>query len=952
MTFAWLRRMGGSLLEWLGSTRGKALALTLIVAVGLFGLSSVAHAAGPSSEEIKKWIFGVIGEALAFIIELLGKLIIVLVNVLIAFASYNDFVHAGPVIIGWVLVRDVVNMFFIVILLISAFSTIIGYSEFHYTKVLPKLLLMAVLINFSRTFIGLMIDFSQVLMLTFVNAFQASAGGNFVSMLNLTKITHLDDELNNINIEALTELIVASLLGIIMLGIVVSVLVVMIAFLIYRIIALWMLLIISPMAFFALALPGKLAKGMSAFTSAFWERLSGLLVGGPVMAFFLWLALAIAQGGTTYNSLYDKNKQSAEIADASRFVSKAGSPDQIAAFIVAIAFLLTGLESAVKTAGALSPSLGKFASSVTSGGGAVPNAIVAGLRASSRTARVAGKSVRAVGAGVGAAGRGVAAVGRGADKLSGGYLSTQVGRAGLAISPTNAKYAQMAETKNRLSQAKVGALDKQFAGVNMATRDNALRGMGSPAAQILLAKSAGTSQGLKNRKALIEEGLKEQYPDMDKAEMAALVEARALDQASGDLAAGKAAATKIGDDTSLHSFKDALEKNPSLHTDWKEFAGIKGASVDDPKKYIEKISAESVKDSRTALAHMKALGLAADDGSFIRNSGNEETWKQLLSGDRGKLIQAHVDAYSGAGGSDKVRAQFEAMNGGDVAAANRARHYATVKDGFVGSVFAAPGGAAVATRPNAVQQNVAIRNEVQIQQGSERLRALAANNTPANAPEAQEAQRSMLAGGANLAEAFNLNQNAEFASQQNREAFKEVMESVSDGLVRGDAESSQIIRNLDTASLSKRPEEYNEARSAAVAALSTESLRRAYDRASQNNDEALRNKITDLMDVVDQEAKRVSQITAKAGSRAALVDVASGVNSQESRDAIRKMIDAGAQRPERAIEAARAAILSQQIDTADSFRAIRGEVGSRAERSAERARSERESALRRRRGTA
>ena len=41
---------------------------------------------------------------------------------------------------GWVIVRDLVNMFLIIVL-VSAFATIIGYdSSFHYTKVLPETL--------------------------------------------------------------------------------------------------------------------------------------------------------------------------------------------------------------------------------------------------------------------------------------------------------------------------------------------------------------------------------------------------------------------------------------------------------------------------------------------------------------------------------------------------------------------------------------------------------------------------------------------------------------------------------------------------------------------------------------------------------------------------------------------------------------------------------------------
>jgi hypothetical protein len=49
---------------------------------------------------------------------------------------------------GWVITRDIANMFFIVILLVIAFATILQIEQYNYKKWLPKLILMAILINF------------------------------------------------------------------------------------------------------------------------------------------------------------------------------------------------------------------------------------------------------------------------------------------------------------------------------------------------------------------------------------------------------------------------------------------------------------------------------------------------------------------------------------------------------------------------------------------------------------------------------------------------------------------------------------------------------------------------------------------------------------------------------------------------------------------------------------
>ena len=52
-----------------------------------------------------------------------------------------------------------------------------------------------------------------------------------------------------------------------------------------RIVMLWFLLIFSPVAFFALALPEKMAKLLTPFTSDWWKKLGSLLTGGRLWHF-------------------------------------------------------------------------------------------------------------------------------------------------------------------------------------------------------------------------------------------------------------------------------------------------------------------------------------------------------------------------------------------------------------------------------------------------------------------------------------------------------------------------------------------------------------------------------------------------------------------------------------------------------------------------------------------
>lgn len=314
--------------------------------------------------------FMVIEFFLRLVVMLLGFLLTMTLNVMMAFATYNAFSTAPVVQTGWVIVRDIVNMFFIIILLVSAFATIVGaWEDFNYRRVLPKLLLMAILINFSRTLIQLLIDFSQVVMLTFVNAFQSASQGNFVNALRINEAVQLSSGGSPTGTD-LANVIIAWMLAIFMLSIALAVVIILTLYFVVRIIGLWIALIFSPVAFFATALPDRLKRGLDSFTGKYWQRLVSMLTGGPVIAFFLWLTLATVQESAGAGGLAPAlNFGSSPIGNP--FLTEIGNSNQIASFIVAIAMLMTGLEAAVTSAQAVSATLGKVAGEIGGAGGAL-----------------------------------------------------------------------------------------------------------------------------------------------------------------------------------------------------------------------------------------------------------------------------------------------------------------------------------------------------------------------------------------------------------------------------------------------------------------------------------------------------------------------------------------------------------------------------------------------------
>lgn len=530
---------------------------------------------------------------LGLIVELLGKLVTLILSILLAFAKYNAFASAAPVRVGWPIVRDICNMFFIIILLISAFATIIDQagSDLHYTKVLPKLLVMAVLINFSKTLIQLLIDFSQVVMLTFVNAFAASASGNFVNALGLTDIMQLDTSVPA-GTANMANIIISYMLAIFMLGIMISVVSILTGFLIFRIVGLWIALILSPLAFFATAVPGRLAKGLGSIASEYWSRLGALLSGGPIIAFFLWLTLAIVQeanSGSTRDGLSQVLSFDVE-GSIPVFLTSVGNAQAIASFIVGITLLMMGLDQAVKTSGQISSTLGGFANK----------------------AKGAGLSLGRLGAlapflAAGYAGRGIA---RGVDqrfdvtrRASALGLKT-VGRipgVGSAVRPTLARGLTMRREEAAAQAAQEAKLvgnvakfgtdqEQKLVGKTYSMSGSAFRTLGAKAGSMKVAEILATDKIRDREIKKNEEGYVKQLMDSGATESEAkngskvLAEKEAYREQMGFVQKQLELARGLGDLDKVEDLEKAIRQNPYMASDKDRQTQIDKLATD-PEKY-------------------------------------------------------------------------------------------------------------------------------------------------------------------------------------------------------------------------------------------------------------------------------------------------------------------------------------------------------------------------------
>lgn len=133
-------------------------------------------------------------DALIRILEFLNNMLRLLVGlvarlldsaILISLAGLSGI---NAITIGWGITRDVANIFFIFILLIIAIATILRLESYGAKQLLPKLIIVALLINFSLVIATTIVDSSNILALTFISRI-TPVSDKLATILRINKIT-------------------------------------------------------------------------------------------------------------------------------------------------------------------------------------------------------------------------------------------------------------------------------------------------------------------------------------------------------------------------------------------------------------------------------------------------------------------------------------------------------------------------------------------------------------------------------------------------------------------------------------------------------------------------------------------------------------------------------------------------------------------------------------------
>ena len=309
-------------------------------------------------------------------------------------ASIND---------AWKVIRDVGNMGFIFVLLYAAIMTIIGQGEDN-QKLIVRIVIVAILINFSLFFTKFVIDVSNILAMMFYDAIApGSLSANATTGLSnsLMAPLKLQSILNVGNIGLQGErLLIIGVMGTIVSLIVAFVLFAISILFLIRFVVLIFVVILSPIAFISFVLPN-----MDKYREQWKDALLGQAFFAPIYFMLTWVVIKVSRGLLTSDGTMAEALQGAVSSTGQVGPPSSSSIGVLVNFIIMIALLIFSLVAAKEWAGKAGGQVSKLTSWATGAAGGATlgmagrfsrNTLGAGadrLAQSERLQRWAGRSV-------------------------------------------------------------------------------------------------------------------------------------------------------------------------------------------------------------------------------------------------------------------------------------------------------------------------------------------------------------------------------------------------------------------------------------------------------------------------------------------------------------------------------------------------------------------------------
>lgn len=270
--------------------------------------------------------------------------------------TFNSLMDHGAMYTMWRIIRDFCNLFFIIILLFSAFATIFQLEKYDYKKTLPMLVVMAILVNFSFPISRFIIDLSNVVMYFFAqNIFQASSVSKVAeSILSNSNINNLiiptiSDSSTGVSSFGWKQL----LAGTICMFLFGTSFLILALLMLVRMVALAILVIFSPIGF-----AGLITPALRKFGSDWWDKLFKWSTYGPISLVFVLIAVKFMQAAS---STIHPSKKATDWISVSGDAASNDFIASVAFFAIPITLFFIAITSASKYSSDMSSTVTSFA---------------------------------------------------------------------------------------------------------------------------------------------------------------------------------------------------------------------------------------------------------------------------------------------------------------------------------------------------------------------------------------------------------------------------------------------------------------------------------------------------------------------------------------------------------------------------------------------------------------
>jgi hypothetical protein len=279
-----------------------------LVAIFYFGFGVDVAYAADTDPGFWKSVGSAIGGALLLVLNgiLYGVFVVVSypvtwAAVLLGWAVDPAAVHTlftmNSIYLLWQMIRDFFNLFFILTLLFIAFATIFQIDSFNYKKTLGKLLLMALLVNFSFPIARFIVDATNVPMYFFMESMftnKAQANGKGIVEVSFGSSGMQEIILPGSNnkgfVKGNSDLTVKIFTGIIFMFLFGVSLLVFAIMMVIRSIMLVILIIFSPVGFAGMVIPG-----FRQYATKWWDNLLKYAMFGPASMLMMLVAVKFMQ---------------------------------------------------------------------------------------------------------------------------------------------------------------------------------------------------------------------------------------------------------------------------------------------------------------------------------------------------------------------------------------------------------------------------------------------------------------------------------------------------------------------------------------------------------------------------------------------------------------------------------------------------------------------------------